>query len=387
VILVNGCSHTHGTNHAIEKGYFDKLWPNVAGEMLGDTNVVNLAKGGDDATCITDSTIHWLETSTVKPDMVIVQWTYSDRFSIPYHRKYADDPFRDGATADALKLNQKAPHSDSYVFLQQFPREGPVKLTSTGIYLERDDETSMLKKVPEKLNHLGLHFPNLLFKAGFKQDIHPYFLQEDENPEVQDLIDFYKRYVDYREALCNLPTHEEYCREAWARAQNHLASYLEAHGIPYYWWNSDCWYKPEMLDYFYLKPKFGHEMFGNIMRIDPWLEKQGIMANGDIVDHSDVMYVDDHRGEDGHRYIGEMVANFILHGIEPDANAEDREHAKEVLESRPNLLGTNKFYKDTLFKTTGNNIDPKYKELWQYTTEPDYNYRPQTINTPRYYYE
>ena len=78
MILANGCSHTHGTAHAIHNGYADKLWPNIAGKVLGDTTVVNLAKGGDSAGAIADSTIHWLETNTIKPDMVMIQWTYAD---------------------------------------------------------------------------------------------------------------------------------------------------------------------------------------------------------------------------------------------------------------------------------------------------------------------
>lgn len=397
MILVNGCSHTHGTNHAELKNYKDKLWPNIAGEIIGDTDVINLAKGGDSAMCIADSTIHWLETNTIKPDMVIIQWTYHQRFELPYHRKYADDPFRDWATAEPISHGEEPPVSDSWVYLEQYPREGINWLTSTGIYVNKD-QNDMLQKKNVEINHLGLTFPEILFQAGFKQDIHPYFLGEHDDPRIQNIIDYYKRYVDYREAVCNLPTTREYTIHKWAMAQNWVASYCEANNIPYYWWGVDSWRQPDMADVFYLKPKYGTEMFGNIKKIDWWLEKQGIMSNGDMIarppgegnvivteenkhlitDKTNV-YVDDHRGEDGHYYIGEMIANYILHGIQPDPNAEDREYCKKIMLEKPNLL------KNPEFKQI--RLDPKYKELWRYATEPGYEYRPKAINPPRFFYE
>ena len=32
-------------------------------------------------------------------------------------------------------------------------------------------------------------------------------------------------------------------------------------------------------------------------------------------------------------------------------------------------------------------IDPKFKELWRYATEPDYEYRQKAINPPKFFYE
>ena len=372
MILVNGCSHTHGTNHAELKKYKDKLWPNIAGEIIGDTDVINLAKGGDSAMCIADSTIHWLETNTIKPDMVIIQWTYHQRFELPYHRRYADDPFRDWATAEPVSHGEEAPVSDSWVFLTQYPREGINWLTSTGIYVGKD-ENDILQKTHVDIHHLGLTFPEILFQAGFKQDIHPYFLGEHDDPRIQNIIDYYKRYVDYREAVCNLPTTREYTLHKWAMAQNWVASYCEANDIPYYWWGVDTWHGPDMADVFYLKPKYGTEMFGNIKKIDWWLEKQGIIANGDMIEYLKNYFVDDHRGEDGHKYIGEMVGNFIKHGIEPDPNAEDRELLKKNLEARPNLV------KEQRFKKTEN--------LWKFAIGEMEDYNNLNLNPPNFYYD
>ena len=47
-----------------------------------------------------------------------------------------------------------------------------------------------------------------------------------------------------------------------------------------------------------------------------------------------------HRGEDGHHFIGEMVGNFIKHGIEPKVNDENKELLKANILARPNLTQT-----------------------------------------------
>ncbi len=248
MILANGCSHTHGTAHAIANGYTEKLWPHIAGKILGDTNVVNLAKGGDSAGAIADSTIHWLETNTIKPDMVMIQWTYADRFDIPYHRLYADDPFRDGCFVDNLRLGTEPPRSDKFTYLNQYPREGMIRLTSTGSYLRKNEETDMLERMPSLMNHLGLQFPNVLYQAGYKQDVHPYYLKNHEDPHIEEILKYYKRYVDYREAYLNLPSIHNDLKHKWAMAQNHVASYCEAHNIPYYWWTTDNWYQAKFAD-------------------------------------------------------------------------------------------------------------------------------------------
>jgi hypothetical protein len=391
MILANGCSHTHGTNHAEIKNYKDKLWPNIAGEMLGDTDVINLAKGGDSAMCIADSTIHWLETNTIKPDMVIIQWTYHQRFELPYHRKYADDPFRDWMTHEPISNSKEAPVSDSFVYLKQYPREGINWLTSTSIYLDKVPEEDMLQKKTVDIHHLGLTFPDILFQAGFKQDIHPYFLDKNDDPRIQSIIDYYKRYVDYREAVCNLPTVRDYTIIKWAQAQNWVASYCEANDIPYYWWGVDNWQQADMADVFYLKPKHG-EMFGDINKIDWWLEKQGIISNGDMIEYLKGYFVDDHRGEDGHKFIGEMVGNFIKHGIEPDPKSENRELLKKNLEARPNLF--NKASAAKKVKTPGDGRkddetlhDSHYDDLWKFAISEDGDVHRETLNPPNFYYD
>ena len=96
MILANGCSHTHGTDHAVKYNYRDELWPNIMGKLIGDEDVLNIARPGDASQGIAESTIYWMETNSVKPDMVVIQWTYSNRGLLPapwnpYHYKASND--------------------------------------------------------------------------------------------------------------------------------------------------------------------------------------------------------------------------------------------------------------------------------------------------------
>jgi hypothetical protein len=120
-------------------------------------------------------------------------------------------------------------------------------------------------------------------------------------------------------------------------------------------------------------------MFANLGRIDFWLERQGIIANGDIVGMTEsededkrfnLAYVDDHRGEDGHYFIGEMVYNFIKHGIEPKVNDENKELLKANILARPNLTQTstapgskNAFARDNPNDLHWNENDPRSKHF------------------------
>jgi len=376
MILANGCSHTHGTDHAIQFKYKDKLWPNIAAEILGETDVVNLAKGGDSAKSIADSTIHWLETNTIKPEYVLIEWSYANRTSIRSSKSYTDSIFRKDKPRDSI-------------------RESLRHMTFTNWYLEPAEDGNM-KQAARRVQHLGLEFPNWMWELSNTLDIHPYYIKTNENEEVQKLIDDLQRWIVYREALSNLPTAPDMIFHEWAMSQNHVANYCKAHDIPYYWWTVDSWYQPDFKDIFYLKPKHG-EMFSNLGHIQIWLGRQGIIGNGDMYvkfedrinnelenpeldpdnigkntynvvnhmsihplnqygQHSDAHWMgvpDEHFGGDGHKYIGEMIAKRILTGEEPDPNAQDRELLKKNLLARPNLKLTTKWKELMEFAETG----------------------------------
>ena len=368
MILANGCSHTHGTDHAIQFKYTDKLWPNIAGKMLGIDDVINLGKGGDSAKSIADSTIHWLETNTIKPEYVLIEWTYANRTSIRSPKPYTDTPF-------------------SKTTLPASIRESLRQMTFTNWYLEPAEDGN-IKQAAKRVQHLGLEFPSWMWELSNTLDIHPYYIKTNENKEVQELIDDLQRWIVYREALSDLPTAPDMIYHEWAMSQNHVANYCKAHDIPYYWWSVDNWHSPEFNDIFYLKPKHG-EMFGNLGHIQVWLSRQGIIGNGDMFvkfedrignelyhgfnigknayinqqlhenrewKHNDAHWKgvpDEHFGADGHKYIGEMIGKHILTGEDPDPDAENRKLLKANLLARPNLKRTVKWEELDEFAKTG----------------------------------
>ena len=144
-------------------------------------------------------------------------------------------------------------------------------------------------------------------------------------------------------------------------------------------------------------------MIARLSEFDPTVPDAGDVIvteeNKHHINDKTFVYVDDHRGEDGHYYIGEMIANYILHGIQPDPNAEDREHCKKIMLERPNLLKGDYRKIDEInlespmpdfkeyYMPNQVTIDPKFKELWRYATEPDYEYRQKAINPPKFFYE
>jgi len=394
MILANGCSHTHGTDHAIQFKYTDKLWPNIAGKMLGIDDVVNLGKGGDSAKSICDSTIHWLETNSIKPEYVLIEWTYANRTSIRSYKPYTDTPW-------AAKKSWPASI-----------RESLRHMTFTNWYLEPAEDGNSMEQATRRVQHLGLEFPSWMWELSNTQDLHPYYIKTNENKEVQKLIDDLQRWIVYREALSDLPTAPDMIFHEWAMSQNHVANYCKAHDIPYYWWTVDSWYQPEFKDVFYLKPKHG-EMFGNLGFIQVWLGRQGIIGNGDmyvkfedrinnelenpdigkntytVVNHMSIQPItnaykhdnahwkgvpDEHYGEDGHKYIGEMIGKRILTGEEPDSNAQDRELLKKNLLARPNLQLTVKWEELNDFAETGK----------PHSYDPNPTYRP---DMPNFFYD
>lgn len=82
MILVNGCSRTHGTWYCVENGI--DPWPAVLGKRLGE-EVINIAESGSSISSVVKTTISWLENNSQKPDMVLCSWPQTARFEIPRH--------------------------------------------------------------------------------------------------------------------------------------------------------------------------------------------------------------------------------------------------------------------------------------------------------------
>lgn len=81
MILVNGCSHTHGTWYCKEYGV--DPWPKVLERLRGyDRKVLNIAEAGNSVSTVVKSTIDWIENNQ-KPDVVLCAFPQMSRYEVP----------------------------------------------------------------------------------------------------------------------------------------------------------------------------------------------------------------------------------------------------------------------------------------------------------------
>lgn len=104
MILVNGCSRTHGTWYCINNNV--DPWPAVLGKQL-EEEVINIAECGSSISSVVKSTVDWIETNK-KPDLVICAFPEIGRFEIPTV-PYKDKlhTFREMTIDDSLFYNYK----------------------------------------------------------------------------------------------------------------------------------------------------------------------------------------------------------------------------------------------------------------------------------------
>ena len=80
VLYVNGCSHTHGTETAMD-GRLDLTWPNLLTNYL-NYELINDSKKGASNDHIFRTTIEHILSSAIPPDKVVIQFTEPERLEI-----------------------------------------------------------------------------------------------------------------------------------------------------------------------------------------------------------------------------------------------------------------------------------------------------------------
>lgn len=85
LLYVNGCSHTYGTELSLE-GDFKSAWPYLFAKNL-DAKLINSSKRGASNLTIYKNTIEDILSLKQKPDLVIVQWTHSERYDSPMGKR------------------------------------------------------------------------------------------------------------------------------------------------------------------------------------------------------------------------------------------------------------------------------------------------------------
>lgn len=92
MILINGCSHTHGTILLQRRN--EKPWSYHLSKLC-NKKVVNIAESGSNWHSIVISTIEWVEKNDEKPEMIICAFPEFTRLSMPANqRSKVDFSFR-----------------------------------------------------------------------------------------------------------------------------------------------------------------------------------------------------------------------------------------------------------------------------------------------------
>lgn len=105
MIYVNGCSYTSGTKYSISKSRY--AWPYRLGKLLGK-EVFNRALEGGSNDRILRTTIQ--DVIEMNPEMVIIQWSGSERFETPVDNWLQHRPY-----SPCLMIGvEKIPHQDFY---------------------------------------------------------------------------------------------------------------------------------------------------------------------------------------------------------------------------------------------------------------------------------
>lgn len=84
VLYTNGCSHTHGTNIAMNNR-LDLTWPNLLSNYL-NYNLINDSQTGVSNDYIFRTTIEYILSTPVPPEKVVIQFTNPERFEINNHQ-------------------------------------------------------------------------------------------------------------------------------------------------------------------------------------------------------------------------------------------------------------------------------------------------------------
>lgn len=91
MILVNGCSLTHGNLNAVEDNFLGETWGFQVGKHL-DMDVTNIAMSGAGANHIVKKTISWI-LKNGNPDMVLIGWPTVFRYEIPTEIRKAHEEY------------------------------------------------------------------------------------------------------------------------------------------------------------------------------------------------------------------------------------------------------------------------------------------------------
>ena len=123
MILVNGCSLTHGNINALEGNYLDQTWGFQVGKHLND-DVTNISKSGIGSQYIVKRTMDWI-LRYGNPDIVLIAWPTTCRFEWPeeYRKHHSSDfgfvKYKNGTTNKDWCTTQLQSNIDEFDFFTE----------------------------------------------------------------------------------------------------------------------------------------------------------------------------------------------------------------------------------------------------------------------------
>ena len=82
ILYCNGCSNTRGTHWSLKNHDRSLTWPNQLAKKL-DATLIDQSKEGCSNFRILKTTIDSINRMNNPPDLVVIQWTYNERFITP----------------------------------------------------------------------------------------------------------------------------------------------------------------------------------------------------------------------------------------------------------------------------------------------------------------
>lgn len=279
MILVNGCSHTHGNINAIEGKYIDKTWGFQVGKHLND-DVTNIAKSGIGEEYILKSTIDWI-IQHGNPDLVIILWPSTFRFEFPenydnfYNNPFGLTKYKDGT------LNQEI----DYKALRSNEKEFVVSSNSkyiqftTDFFSKRIDDRGGWTKAKLKSDPTS---PFALFYSAFNS------LNAGESSKNW----FIEKKIFHMIAL---------------------TSFLRSKNIKYYWADVGNVFQFNLFTYTDMEINKEHQFLPNT-QIETFSAMNGYIPGFKKRTSNGAPYIDNHFELDWHEWFGKEFANFIITG-------------------------------------------------------------------------
>lgn len=301
MILINGCSHTHGTDWLHKNN--QKNWATIFSEMTGK-DVTNIAQAGCSWTSICYSTVEWLEKNE-KPEEIICAFPEIYRLSFP----------------STERLNYET--SNGKILDNSF-REWTKDFS---IFPNPDSNTKQPMAVQENYWMSSPH--NWIWH--YEQSLHSmnYLINVCENKNIP------LKFIFWSEKVENIINH---LQKNQYEFQNCI--------MKYYGLERKNYFEILKMSKFHTSQFDQHNLIDIVKKYDMFPERKvnihfASKLNGHFgIGDTGRGFFDTHHDENGHRWLAERIVKKHIDGVECDFEEDDFEKIKSALEKQPDFKNT-----------------------------------------------